>query len=196
MKTLLVTAPASYPVTTAEAKVHLNISVADDDTYIAGLITAATGNIESLTGRRLINQTWKYFLDDWPDEDHIVLPYGKVQSVTSITYYDEDGDSAVFSTDSYIADTDSDPGRIVLKPSESWPTVALYSSNPIVIQYVCGYGATSAAVPEELKLAIKILIAHLYENREPVVVSYIGRVASTALPYSIDALTANYRLFP
>jgi len=62
-----------------------------------------------------------------------------LQSVTSVKYTDSDGDQSTLSTDDYIVDNDSEPGRIVLGYGTVWPTATLYPSNPIEIQFLCGY---------------------------------------------------------
>ena len=90
-------------------------SDATEDTILSALITAARQQIEAITNRALITQTWDAWLDEFPNEDFIPLPFGKLQSVTAgiFTYTDSDGDSTVMvEDDDYLVDTDSDPGRI------------------------------------------------------------------------------------
>jgi len=144
MKTTLVTAPAYMPITLADVKAHLRVEDAftTDDSYIQSLIFQAVDEVESILNRKLITQTWKYFLDDWPDGDDIVLPYGKLQSVTHVYYTDSDGTQQTDfdENDEWTSDTDSDPGRVILKYGESWPSTTLAYENPIEIQFVCGYG--------------------------------------------------------
>lgn len=145
MKTVLETAPSLYPVTLAQAKSHMNIesTFTADDTYIRALIATATDKAEQFLRRRLISQTWKVYLDDWPDRDYFYLPYGALQSVTHIKYKDTDAVQTTWGTDEYIVDTESATGRIVLAYGYTWPTTTLYPSNPIEIQFTCGYYAGS-----------------------------------------------------
>jgi len=98
-----------------------------------------------------------------------VLPYGSLQSVTEITYKNTDGDSNTFSTDDYIVESDTDPGRVVLAYGESWPSITLYPSNPIRIEFVCGYGDARTDVPESIRNAAKLIVADMFEHREPTV---------------------------
>lgn len=141
--------PTSYPITYAEAKKQCEIDDTDTahDTYVKSLIMAATSKAEQYLHRRLITQTWKYYIDEWPSCDYIELPFGRLQSVTSLKYTDSDGDVTTVSTDDYSVDTTSEPGRIVLKYDEVWPTVTLSPDNPIEVIFVCGYymGSTWAA---------------------------------------------------
>ena len=189
MQRTIVTPPTYIAVSLDEIKDHLRVTHTDEDPYIQALLMTAQGQVESYLNRKLITQTWKAFFDDWPDGDAIVLPFGQLQSVTNVKYTDSDGDQSTFSSDDYIVDTDSEPGRVVLGYNESWPTATLYPSNPIEVQFVCGYGDPSS-VPMPIKHAIKITAADLYENRETILVGTI-----TSSLQTVKALLANYRLF-
>lgn len=114
------TEPAAEPVSTAEAKAHLRVSISDDDTYIGALITAARRMVEAQTNRALITQVWDYYLDRWPVGDSFPLPFAPLQTVTGVYYTDTDDTTATMSaTTEYQADTSQEPGRIVLRYGES-----------------------------------------------------------------------------
>lgn len=68
MPSVLVSGPASEPVTLAEAKLHLRVEtgMTDDDTLISALIVAARQVAETITRRALITQTWRLVLDQFP----------------------------------------------------------------------------------------------------------------------------------
>lgn len=190
MPLVLQTAPTSEPVTTAEAKTHLRVTTSDDDTYIGTLITVARKHVETITGRALINQTWDYFLDNFPPGDKIVIPLPRLSSVTSVKYTDKDNVQTVFSSGSYIVDTNNEPGQIVLAYGESWPTFTPRPINAVEIRFVAGYGSGAANVPEGVKQAMLLLIAHWYENREPI---NIGNIV-TEIPETANALLWPYRV--
>ena len=61
-----ISAPAAEPVTLAEAKAHLRVVDAVEDTLISGLIKAAREEVEAATGLALISQNWRLYLDCWP----------------------------------------------------------------------------------------------------------------------------------
>ena len=63
---LMNTPPTVEPVTTVEAKAHMRVDIADDDTLIAAYIKAARVNLELITGRRFMTQTWTYYMDRFP----------------------------------------------------------------------------------------------------------------------------------
>lgn len=137
-----------------------------EDTILTALITAARERAEAITRRALITQTWDAWLDKFPSANFFKLPFGKLQSVTSLAYKDDDGTETTMTvTTDYLVDSDSDPGRIVLPYGESWPSFTAYPYNPIKCRFVCGYGATSASVPAAIRTAIKMLVEDMYENR-------------------------------
>lgn len=190
MPLVLQTAPTTEPVTTAEAKTHLRVTTSDDDTYIGTLITVARRHVETITGRALINQTWDYFLDNFPPGDKIVIPLPRLSSVTSVKYTDKDNVQTTLAASKYIVDTNNEPGQIVLAYGESWPTFTQKPINAVEIRFVAGYGSGAANVPEGIKQAMLLLIAHWYENREPV---NIGNIV-TEIPETINALLWPYRI--
>lgn len=163
MGLILITAPATEPVTLTEAKAHLRVTGADDDTYITALITMARQYAEVFTRRALITQTWDLYLDAFPDYD-IALPMPDLQSVTSVTYVDTDGVSQVLSSALYQVDLASIRGRIAPAYNEEWPDTREETYGAVKVRFVCGYGAASA-VPETIKGAMKLLIGHWFENR-------------------------------
>lgn len=180
---ILGTAPTQEPVTTAEAKAHLRVDVSDDDTLIAALIVAARQAFEEINGRSLFTTTWKLILDQWPDGDTIRVPRPPLQSVTSISYVDTDGNTTVWDAANYVVEIMRTPGRIYLAYDASWPTASLRPASPITITYVSGW-ATVGAIPQRYKAAILLLLGHLYENREAVVV---GTIVSK-LPLAYESL--------
>ena len=171
IKTRLKEAPTTEPVTLAEMKIHLHMDadVTAEDDLVTGLIKAAREYVEAVTGRALGTQEWYAYLDSFPAENYIKLPFGSLQSVSSVKYRDQTGvETTLQANTHYLVDASSEIGRIVLPYSGSWPSFTAYTVNPITIEYVCGYDATedTGAVPESLKAAIKLYVADMYENRE------------------------------
>lgn len=189
----IVTAPASTPISVAEAKSHMRVSGSDDDTLIGIYVNTATLISEAILQRKLINQTWKMYLDYWPN--HIKVLFGDLQSVTHVKYTDSDEGQSTLDSGTYLVDTDSVPGRIMLADGENWPTATLSIRNPIEIQFVTGYGATSAAVPEDIRNAIMLTTAHFYENRENYLVSRIQSVGLAEMPWTAKTLLNNHRVW-
>ena len=189
METALKTAPTLEVITLDQAKRHLNIELEDtyhDDYISQSLIPTARSYIENLCWRKFITQSWYAYLDDWPKGDYIELPYGNLQSVTTIKYTDTDNSQSTWSSAEYIVGTNYERGRVTLEDGYTWPNVVLYPSSPIEIDFTCGYGSTRADVPECLKQAIKIVISELFENRES---SIIGMGTYTELPTVMNLIS-------
>lgn len=188
----LITAPAAEPVSASEAKSHLRVDTTADDTYVGTLITVARQNVESHLRRALISQTWEVVLDAFP-AGVIRLPKPPLASVTSIKYTDDEGNESTYSSDNYVVDSDTEPGRVVLKSGQTWPAVTLAAANGVRVRYVAGYGAAGSNVPQAIRQAILLVIGSLYENREDVLVAQ--GVSIGVLPFGVVALLAPYRIY-
>lgn len=161
----VITAPTEYPVSVADAKAALLVDHDQDDALIARLIAAATDEAERLSGRSLVTRTVALVLDCWPAE--IRLPYPPVQSVTKISYYDEDNAEQTVAASVYLSVLDVVPPIVRPKPGQSWPSDALRDVSPIRVTYVAGYGA-AGSVPERYRALILGLVAVDYESREAI----------------------------
>lgn len=199
-----VVTPSTYePVTSQEAKDHCRITGTGEDTLIAALILAAREYVEAEAWRTLMPSVQTLTLDAWPASDTIELPRPPLQSVTSIIYTDSDGASHTFSSASYVVDSAPTPGRIRLKLTASWPSAVLKESGAIVITYIAGVSgalaeagtvtAIRALVSERHKAAIKLIVGHLYENREAIVIG--AGLTAINLPIGVSALLMPDRAF-
>jgi uncharacterized phiE125 gp8 family phage protein len=177
----LITQPASFPVSLAEAKAHCRVEDAADDATLNGLIAAATDYVEQYTGKAIITQTWRLTLDEFSDS--ILLPKNPVQSVVSVMYYDSQGALQTLSEDDYTADLVSDPAWIVINANTSLPDLA-DGVNMVRINFVAGY----TVVPPSIKHAILMLVAQWFDNR-----AAVADRAMIAVPHAVEALLTNYR---
>lgn len=160
----LITGPATEPVSSTEAKLHLKVDGSTDDTLIAALITAARMLCEAFQGRGYITQTWELTLDAFP-ESPFELPVAPLASVTSIKYKDKDGNETTMAASDYVLDLSSEPGRVALADGVSWPSVDLYPVGAVKIRYTVG-AASAAAVPQNVKQAILLTVGDWYEDRQ------------------------------
>lgn len=160
-------APTTEPLTTAEAKLHLNIPASDTshDDYVDDLILQAREQVEHDTARCFLNQTWTQVSSCFDDYDGsgIKLARRPVVSVSSITYVDNAGATQTLATSVYAVDIPRQ--RIVLKYDQSWPSVrGDYDS--VTITFVAGYGSTAIHTPQLAKQCMLLLIGHWFENRD------------------------------
>jgi uncharacterized phiE125 gp8 family phage protein len=197
MTSLTLVSPPHELVTVEEARAYVRQDGTADDTILALLVAAARQHIESAYGLALVTQTWDWRLDRFPDASTTALrvPLPPLQAVLSITYLDADGDTQTWATDQYTVDaTRSEPptpGRILPAYGVSWPSTRDVV-NAVTVRFTAGFGTSPATVPPPIRWAIQALVAHLYANREPVILT--GGVGSpVAMPMHVDHLLANYR---
>jgi uncharacterized phiE125 gp8 family phage protein len=157
---------ASEPITLPEAKDHLEIEHGDKDTLIASLITAARNMAESYTNRSLFTQTWVMTMSYFPC-GVIELKRGITASITSLKYYDGAGSQQTWNSANYRLDNSDDIA--IIQADNGWPTDVYDRSDAVEITYVTGW-ANVANIPEAIKSALKMTVAHLFENRQDVVV--------------------------
>lgn len=150
--------------------VLLNAPMVSDDDELNESITNGRLAVENDTGKKIMEQTWDYFPQSWPDSDRIKIPFGNlinsVGKVPIIKWKDTDGTETTLTvTTDYLVETNGEQcGAIVLPYGGTWPTGTLYPSNPISIRFVCGY-ATAAEVPKSIKSAVKRMAINLYLNK-------------------------------
>jgi len=145
----------------------VNAATTPEDDLLTSFIQTSREIVENEIRRALITQTWDLYLQGFPTKNYIKLPYGNLQTVTSIKYKDTDGtETTMVAGTDYLVETNGPKcGRIVLPDSVTWPTATLYPSNPITIRFVCGW-TTAALVPSVIKTAMKMICDDLYNNRE------------------------------
>ncbi len=204
----LVAGPAFEPVTLDDFKAHMRITGTDEDGTLAGWLRVGRQQVENILSRKLVSQTWILFLPQFPARNYIRLPFGNLQSVNAVLYrtladdtvkrfenyrasnlqYDADGAESLFMQDR--------PGRVVLRDGYTWPTDTLVETNGVSVDFTCGWlaaedSSASENLPEEIRLAIKILAGHFYENRE-----LAAEKPLSIIPNTVDALLASYRIIP
>lgn len=185
----LISEPSEEPVTLEEAKNHLKVDMADDDSLITALIRTAREHAEAITRRALITQTWELSLDNWPAGNEITIPLPPLQSVDSIKYTDSAGVEHMLDLNICIVDTFSEFGRIVLKRDYSWPSETLQAADAVHIRFTAGYG-NAEDVPQPIKQAILLMIGWWYEQRETAIVGSVAR----EVPMAAEALLWPYRV--
>lgn len=188
MALVLTSPPAVEPVSLSEAKAHLRVDGTDEDALITALILAARRHVETWLARALITQSWRLVLDAWPDLSTVDLPLSPLQSVEAVETYDADDVATPLAASAYFVDTLSDPPRLVRISADAWPTPGR-PANGVEIRFTAGYGAAASNVPQPLRQALHLLIAHWFERREPVPADGMG----TSVPFSVASLLAPYR---
>lgn len=184
---------ALVPVSLGDVKRNQRIDddFTADDYLLAQYITEARQEVERVLDRKLITQTVTEYWDEWPSGRELVLPYGNLQSVTSLKYRDEDGNWQTVSSSDYIVQTEDDPGKIILDDDADWPTETLYESKPIEVVYTCGYGSYWGSVPFAIRRGIMLMVNEMYESPDPIIMGTIVKRVYDPL----KALKYSYGIF-
>lgn len=191
------TTPAIEPVSLAEARLHLRMTVddsAEEDALIKMYIAAARRHAEAYCGLSLITQGWRLVLDRFPR--CLELERGPVQRIEEITYRDMAGVGQTIAwgapsgsiqrslDNTLVADLSGAVARIAPAFGHMWP-VALPEIGSVSTTYRTGFGS-DAAVPEGIKSWILLRVARLFSEREEIV---DGKVASSYLDGLLDPYT-------
>jgi uncharacterized phiE125 gp8 family phage protein len=188
MPATLIAGPALEPVSLDEVKAHLRVDHDDEDDLLTAAIVAARSHVESATRRVLVAQTWRVHLDRWPRRRLLRLPVGPLISVDEVRVRSANGPTVV-DAEAYVVDTASVPGRLFLSGDVLSP--ATRAPGAIEIDLTAGYGALASSVPSPLRHAIRMLVAHWYEQRGAVADPSRG----ATVPLGFAALIAPYRIF-
>lgn len=186
------TPPLAPLVTTADAKAALRISHDDENALIASLVATAEAHLdgwEGLLRRALVTQAWRVAVLDADHFGRLFAPLSPVQSLEAIQYYPPDSETLTTATlANYRLIKAPDWAYAEPRLSFSWPST---DDRPDALQAVfrIGYGDTPAAVPQTIVHAAKLLIGHLYENREETTALKLAQ-----LPLGVQALIYPHKM--
>ncbi|HEY1152556.1 MAG TPA: head-tail connector protein [Pseudolabrys sp.] len=186
MSAILLAAPAAEPLSVAEAKSFLRVEHDDDDVLIGALIAAARHQIEALTRRSLLTQTWRLVLDRWPNDGRIAPRLAPLRAVTAARIYDAANNASAIDTEQFVIDA---AAGVIAAPKWSLPAPGRDVAG-IELDVTVGFGDNAADVPEVLRHALRTLVAHWYEHRG---LAAIGSNVAM-LPGSVSAMIASYRM--
>ncbi|MEB2847134.1 hypothetical protein GAO09_15560 [Rhizobiales bacterium RZME27] len=186
MTYILTTPPTAEPITLAETKAHLRLDDGHEDALLASLIITAREHLERDTGLCLIAQTWRLCLDAWPRDGILKIVKYPVQAIQNVTVYDHGGAPVEVSLEEHLLDGEGRPARLWLRD----PPTPGQVMNGIEIVFVAGFGETAVEVPDGLKRAMLLHVAHMFAFR--------GVVAPedqpAGIPDGYERLIASYRL--
>ena len=192
--------PAVEPVTLIEAKAHLRVDSSDEDSTISMLITAARIHVERYTRRSLIYTAHRILLDTWPYDIELPRSPGVEAAANTVTgiayatprirYYDQDGtqQTLTYAGEDFDALVNDNPPRLVLYPDTTWPSLQTALRGGIEVDWIAGYGSTAVSVPAPLRLAIRMLVSHWFEQREAVAPG-----SMTTVPMAVESILMSFQ---
>jgi uncharacterized phiE125 gp8 family phage protein len=152
-------------ITLSEAKLHCRVDINDDDALIAQLINAAVNHVEQITGWVTTSQLYTKLIKKIPEI--IRLPLWPVTAITAIEVIGA-------TTQNVASDFDID---LTERPAKVIPLSKSFSvatGETLLIAYTAG----EADIPDGMRQAVLMLVAHWYENREAIVVGTISSEVS------------------
>lgn len=181
------------PVSLQEAEDQCYIIDGDTTTQLLldSFIKAARTYAENRTWRSFVDSTWIWKMDCFPI-GILEVPKPPLISVDSIAYIDGDGVSQALVEDTdYRVDAHSEPGRI--EPINNWPGVN-DQVNAVTITFKAGYtdSGSVSQVPEDVKIALRMLVKTMYDNRDSHVLPDRASSEYIPVPIGTDALLDAY----
>lgn len=186
------------PITLDEAKLNLKLDSDAEDMRVQALIIAARQHVENYTGLVLVPRTVTETasrLGPWID-----LASWPVQGVAEIRCPGTGGDLVVLPAECYLLSKTRRPARL-LPSATGWRAFSPWSDHhggerrrstiPVEIDVVAGY-PTPDEVPEAIKQAMHLLIAHYFANRAAAEVG--ARAVAIEIPFGVEVLLATARL--
>ncbi len=169
---LVITPPAFEPLSRAEAKLHIQTNLPDEDSWIDSVIVAARAQVEADNGRTLPRTQLEMTADQFPIERWIPLPRPPLISVDKVSSFDLlTGVETTFDPSNYDVDTYSHPGRICLKPGKIWPVGVRWLSG-VKIRWTAGYTGIPQAVASLTSAAgvaiVTMLAAHGFTTNQQI----------------------------
>ena len=166
MHPVLVTPPVLKPVDMAELRTHCRLQEGEDDAALAGFLAAAVAYLDGwrgILGRCMISQTWDVSYQ--AAAHRLRLPFPDVQSVV-VKCRGADGVEQTIDAAEHTLSADAAGSLVYFRPGLIWPDLDHDLPDPIRISVTAGFGDDPTAVPEHLKQAIKMMVAHWLLFRE------------------------------
>jgi uncharacterized phiE125 gp8 family phage protein len=152
----VVTPPESEPVTLNELKAHLRLNDDSEDALLTGFIKAAREVFESYTGRIVLPTTLRQHVPYF--NSRVYLMRSQARSIVSVKYWD--ASNVLTTLEDFHSDVITCPGSVWL---DSYPVTSSTKSPKAYVEFEAGWEPEQ--VPEMVKVGIKLLAAHYYEQR-------------------------------
>jgi uncharacterized phiE125 gp8 family phage protein len=170
------------PITELTDHLRLSSGFADDgsqDAQLESCLRAALAAIEARIGKALYRRGFSWHLSHWQSLQEQVLPVAPVASIDSVKLVSRAG-----------AETVLDPGAYSLRVDTHRPAIVAASSLPnpstggsIEIEFTAGYGLDWHGIPADLRQAVLLQAAALYEAQGTGEAGMASGVAVLIEPY-------------
>jgi uncharacterized phiE125 gp8 family phage protein len=183
------------PVSLEQAKARLGVRSNHRDAELEQLIPAARRKIENLTGYILVRRQLVQSVDRYDRDLPVELHYYPVIAVDGVQARDADGVLQDVAGPRLIQGA-VPPARLFSPVSALWPL----QGNPagLEVTVTAGYDVDAVGedpykeIPEDLLVALYMLLAHWFENHEAIVVG--AGVQALEVPMGVKDICSDYRL--
>jgi uncharacterized phiE125 gp8 family phage protein len=187
-----ITLPTTAPITVAELRLQMGLLEGDEperDSVLDANIKGAYAYLEGELRRAFLPQTWRYTADTFPvsaGKKQALYLLADLQAVTSITYVNDEGVLTTLNPSQYQVF----PVSCLVQPAfnVSWP-ITRDQPDSVTIHYTRGCYSDAAAVPEDIKKALKI-IAGQWEAFSK---SRDQGISERTVAYAAHQLVASYK---
>lgn len=167
-------------ISTSDLKDHLRVTSSDEDALVNSYRTAACQFVENYCNTRLTSQSVYFYAQAFGAIGEFQI--GPVISVSAVEYKtSKTGSYITLDSANYYVEKARVPALIKFMTAPSTDGDALA---PIRVTATCGYATT----PEALVHAVRLLVAHYFENRQAAEVGNIKEI-----PLGIKSLLNTYR---
>jgi len=171
----LATGGITEPVTLAQAKEYARIDGSSEDSLITSLITMARTHCESYIGKCIVLKTVTITSFTYPYQ--FQMPYGPLTNEANISKCVTLDQNGVETPLIYQVNAGLFPKLFIIGGAQSYKFKLIYSA-----------GFTT--VPEDIKLAIKMMVNTLYERRED-----FSDLQAIPSPLGVKALLMPYKTY-
>lgn len=176
-----------------ELKLHARIIEDDENALLGEFIEAAFDHLHGptgwLNGYCLLEETWRFYLPSTLTFG-LEVPVRPLIAVTAFEYLGSDGTTyEAVPTDRYRQIGYGDHAQLV-RTSLPYPYFGTSHPRAYRVTVTAGH-PTAAEVPSPLRMAIKLLAAHFYQNREVMVVE-----KGSPMAFGLQSLAGRYRVSP
>ena len=168
-------APVTEPITLAEAKEYARIDGDAEDTLITSLIKVARLHCETYMGKAIIRKT--VTIDSFSFPYQWQIPYGPLVSASDITKVVTIDQNNVETALNYQVNIGLFPKIAITSGDQSFKFKMIYTA-----------GFTT--VPEDIKLAVKMMVNTLYERRED-----FSDLQAIPSPLGVKAILMPYKTY-
>lgn len=131
--------------------------------------------------------------DDLIGFKYYYLPFGKIQEIETVFFYDDENTPILIDADNYRASGN----RFLFNSNYVLPTGNgnYRTLQTMQIVWKVGFGDAVEDVPQALKQAVLLMIGHWYENRAAIYEAVGGKSDLEALPLGVKAILDSYRIY-